>query len=111
VSNDERLDLLNRCQALVVASLWEGFGLPALEGMACGTPVIAARAGALPEVVGEAALLVNPRQVKEIADAMEWIWRDPSLARTLSTAGPARASLFRWEETATQVMEILRQCA
>lgn len=111
VSNDERLDLLNRCQALVVASLWEGFGLPALEGMACGTPVIAARAGALPEVVGEAALLVNPRQVKEIADAMDWIWRDPALARTLSTAGPARASLFRWEETATQVMEILRQCA
>jgi glycosyltransferase involved in cell wall biosynthesis len=111
VSNEDRLDLLNRCQALVVASLWEGFGLPALEGMACGSPVIAARAGALPEVVGEAALQVNPLRVEEIADAMEQIRRDPSLARALSSAGPARASLFRWEETAAQVTAILRQCA
>ena len=111
VSDQQRLELLNRCQALVVASLWEGFGLPALEGMACATPVIAARAGALPEVVGEAALLVNPRQVGDIAGAMGQIWGDPSLQRALAAAGPARASQFRWEETAREVTAILRQCA
>jgi len=111
VSDQERLNLLNRAQALVVASLWEGFGLPALEGMACGTPVIAARAGALPEVVGEAALLVNPRQVPDITEAMERIHRESSLARNLAAAGPQRASQFQWTDTARQVTGILQACA
>ncbi|MEB3324812.1 MAG: glycosyltransferase family 1 protein [Cyanobacteriota bacterium] len=111
VSDQERLELLNRCQALVVASLWEGFGLPALEGMACGAPVIAARAGALPEVVGEAALLVDPRREGELCSAMKRIQREGSLRRSLTKAGPARASLFRWDETARQVTALLRDCA
>ena len=111
VSDQERLDLLNRCQALVVASLWEGFGLPALEGMACGAPVIAARAGALPEVVGEAALLVDPLREGEITAAMRRIQGEASLRRQLSRAGPVRARLFLWDETAHQVMTILRDCA
>ena len=111
VSDQERLNLLNRCQALVVASLWEGFGLPALEGMACGAPVIAARAGALPEVVGEAALLVDPLREGEITAAMRRIQGEASLRRQLSRAGPVRARLFLWDETAHQVMTILRDCA
>lgn len=110
VSDQERLELLNRCRALVLVSLWEGFGLPALEGLACGAPVIAARAGAMPEVVGEAGLLVNPRQSGEIADALTRLEREPALAAGLTAAGPARAAEFRWQRTAGQVSAVLRDC-
>ena len=111
VSDDERLELLNRCRALVLASLWEGFGLPALEAMACGAPVVAARAGALPEVVGDCGLLVDPRDPAEIADAITRLGREPGLARALSEAGPARAASFRWDDTAAHVSAVLRDCA
>ena len=111
VSDRERLDLLNRCRALVLVSLWEGFGLPALEAMACGAPVIAARAGALPEVVGDAGLLVDPRDPGAIAAALTDLGRDGGLARQLAAAGPARAAGFRWESTAAQVTAVLECCA
>ena len=88
VSDEERLQLLNRCQALLIVSLWEGFGLPALEAMACGAPVIAANAGALPEVVG-----------------------DPGLQRDVARLGPARAAQFRWDTTARQVEQLLADLA
>jgi glycosyltransferase involved in cell wall biosynthesis len=109
VSDAERLELLNRCRALLMVSLWEGFGLPALEAMACGTPVIAARAGALPEVVGEAALLVDPRDPAAIAAAMARLEREPGLARGLGQAGERRASTFRWDHTANDVLAVLRE--
>lgn len=111
VSDPERLELLNRCRALVLVSLWEGFGLPALEGLACGAPVIAARAGALPEVVGDAGLLVDPRKPGEIAAALQAVERDAGLAERLAEAGPARAAQFRWSDTAAQVRELLLECA
>jgi len=110
VDDQERLELLNRCQALVMVSLWEGFGLPALEAMACGTPVLAARAGALPEVVGDAALLVDPRRIEAIGVGLAQLAHDPSLARDLARRGPARARLFRWSTTAQVVTEALLQC-
>jgi glycosyltransferase involved in cell wall biosynthesis len=110
VSDQERLELLNRCRALVLVSLWEGFGLPALEGLACGTPVIAARAGALPEVVGDAGLLVDPQAPGEIAAAMTALERDAGLAEQLAAAGPSRASQFRWSDTAARVRELLLEC-
>ncbi|MFN7678455.1 MAG: glycosyltransferase family 4 protein [Cyanobacteriota bacterium] len=109
VSDDDRLELLNRCQALVMASLWEGFGLPALEAMACETPVIAARAGALPEVVGDGALLVDPRQPGEIAAAMAQVAREGSLARHLGRAGAERARAFRWDHAAAEVLAVLEE--
>jgi glycosyltransferase involved in cell wall biosynthesis len=111
VSDGERLTLLNRCRALVMGSFWEGFGLPALEAMACETPVIAARAGALPEVVGDTALLVNPSSPPEIAAAMDQLARDTGLARALGTAGAERASRFRWDQTAADVLSVLREVA
>jgi glycosyltransferase involved in cell wall biosynthesis len=111
VSDQERLELLNRCRALVLASLWEGFGLPALEAMACGAPVVAARAGALPEVVGDWGLLVDPHSPAQIADALSRLQREPALSRWLSEAGPHRAKAFSWETTATQVTALLRECA
>ncbi|MFN9646317.1 MAG: glycosyltransferase family 4 protein [Cyanobacteriota bacterium] len=109
VSDAERLELLNRCRALLLVSLWEGFGLPALEAMACGAPVIAARAGALPEVVGEAALLVDPRNPAAIAAAMERLDREPGLAGALGLAGEQRARAFRWDQAAGEVLAVLRE--
>jgi len=109
VSDDERLDLLNRCQALVIASLWEGFGLPALEAMACGTPVIASRSGALPEVVGDAGLLVDPRSTVAISSAMLRTGHDQTWLHSARSRGPARAGLFRWSQTAKQIEGILQE--
>jgi glycosyltransferase involved in cell wall biosynthesis len=110
VDDQERLQLLNRCQALVMVSLWEGFGLPALEAMACGTPVLAARAGALPEVVGEAALLVDPHRIEAITAGLARLAQEPSLAADLARRGPDRAALFCWSDTATAVTEALLNC-
>lgn len=109
VSDEERLQLLNRCRALLVVSLWEGFGLPALEAMACGAPVIAAQAGALPEVVGNAALLVDPRRPAAIAAAMARVGLESGLAQALGQAGELRAGDFRWDQTAAEVQAVLRE--
>lgn len=107
VSDRKRLELLNRCRGLVMASLWEGFGLPALEAMACGAPVITSTAGALPEVVGDAALLVDPRSVTAISSAMDELIHSPWLGKDLSERGPVRAQRFSWQEAAAQVEAVL----
>ena len=79
--------LYRGADALVFASLYEGFGLPVLEAMACGTPVVTANTSALPEVAGDAALLVDPTSVEQIADAMEKIVSDRSLRKQLRKRG------------------------
>jgi glycosyltransferase involved in cell wall biosynthesis len=111
VSDEERLQLLNRCRALVMASLWEGFGLPALEAMACGTAVIAADAGALPEVVGDQGLLVDPRRDDAISAAMAELQRNDQMLRSLGQGGLARAGLFNWQQTAHTVEQVLQHAA
>ena len=111
VGNAERRLLLNTTQALVMPSLWEGFGLPALEAMACGTPVIAGRAGALPEVVGSAGLLVNPTNPFHIAEAMAAVLSDRTIEDQARQAGPSRAALFSWDKTARQVEALLEELA
>ncbi|MEZ5081820.1 MAG: glycosyltransferase [Thermoleophilia bacterium] len=103
VDDHERLMLLNRCRGLVLASRWEGFGLPALEAMACGTPVIASNAGALPEVVGDAALVVDPEDTGQITAAMETLVNDGSVTTRLAADGLRRAAGFSWDQTARQV--------
>jgi glycosyltransferase involved in cell wall biosynthesis len=108
-SDGERLQLLNRCRALVIASLWEGFGLPALEAMACGAPVIAARAGALPEVVGDGAQLVDPYRPETIAAAMATCLREPPVLAQAAREGPLRAAGFNWRHTAAEITNLLEE--
>ena len=92
-------------------SIDEGFGLPPLEAMAHGVPVVAARAGALPEVLGDAACFVDPGDVAGWAAAMEAILHDPCLAGHLRDAGRQRASCFPWSRTAEQTLAVYRAAA
>lgn len=94
--------LYNATDALVAPSTYEGFGFTVLEAMACKRPVIAANATALPEVVGDAAILVDPLNVTEICDAVRKIYRDPDFAQDLAQAGWERAQQFTWERAAEQ---------
>ncbi len=100
-------DYYRGARALVLPSLYEGFGLPALEAMACGTPVLAANVTALPETVGDAALLVQPDDIDALADGMERLLIEPGLRESLGRAGLARAKGFTWEAVAARVRTIL----
>jgi glycosyltransferase involved in cell wall biosynthesis len=109
VSGSDKVGLLGGAVALAYPSLYEGFGLPVLEAMACGTPVLTSNVSALPEVAGDAALLVDPGEVDSIADGLERLLRDTDLREQLSRAGTARAAGFTWPETASKTAEVLHQ--
>jgi len=105
---EEKLPSLYRgATALVFPSLYEGFGLPIVEAMACGTPVITSNTTAMPEVAGDAALLVDPRSVEQISRAMEQIVTDTSLRQRLRDTGFRQARQFRWSKTAEMVHDVL----
>jgi glycosyltransferase involved in cell wall biosynthesis len=97
--------------AFCFPSLYEGFGLPPLEAMASGTPVITSSMSSLPEVVGEAAMLVNPENVFDIARGIKEVLLDPDLRATLIEAGRTHAAKYSWKNTAQQVLEIYREIA
>src|SRR5207244_1382600 len=88
---------------LVLPSLEEGFGIPVLEAMTAGVPVVASDRGALPEVLGRAGLLIDPEDAGDLADAMSRLLKDDSLAARCVAEGLARASHFRWDVTADRV--------
>jgi len=92
----------------VYPSLFEGFGLPVLEAMACGTPVVTANRTALPELAGDAALLIDPTRVDALAAALARVLTDPPLARTLAQRGLARSHRYSWAETARQTLAVYR---
>ncbi|MDE2058516.1 MAG: glycosyltransferase family 4 protein [candidate division NC10 bacterium] len=94
-------------EAFVFPSLYEGFGLPVLEAMACGTPVITSHISSLPEVAGEAALLIDPYDKEKLAGAMEAVLSDPWVREDLRQKGLKQAERFSWERTAKTTLEIL----
>lgn len=103
--------LYNAAQVFVYPSLYEGFGLPPLEALACGAPVACSKAASLPEVVGDAAVQFNPLSVEEIAHALCLLLDDGSLRSDLRRRGPARAAQYSWPEAARKTADLYRQMA
>ena len=103
--------LYNGAEMFVFPSLWEGFGIPVLEAMACGTPVVTSNVSALPEVAGDAALLVDPLRSEDIAAAMHQIANEPDLREQLRARGLRRAASFSWTRTARETLTAYRQVA
>jgi glycosyltransferase involved in cell wall biosynthesis len=103
--------LYSAAELMVFVTLWEGFGLPAIEAMACGTPVLTSNRSCMPEIAADAALLVDPHRTDEIAAGMQRLYGDASLRLELRTKGLARAARFRWDDSARQTLSILRQVA
>ncbi|HKU26888.1 MAG TPA: glycosyltransferase family 1 protein, partial [Candidatus Sulfotelmatobacter sp.] len=107
VPEEELPSLYRGATALVFPSLYEGFGLPIVEAMACGTPVITSNTTAMPEVAGDAAVFVDPRSAEQISGAMEQIFTDTSLRQQLRDKGFCQARRFRWSKTAEMVHDVL----
>lgn len=100
-------DLYRGALGITVPSLHEGFGLPVIEGMACGVPVLTSNITSLPEIAGDAALFVDPNEMLSIANGIEALVQDERLRHTLIAKGFKQAALFSWDKTATKIQETL----
>ena len=109
VPDEELCRLYNTCTVFVMPSLDEGFGLPAIEAMSCGRPVIVSSGNSLEELVGDAGLTVNPHNVEELAAAIDRIFSCEDLRRSLAGRAIQRASEFSWETAARQLLELFEQ--
>jgi len=111
VPDEDKAALLSGALAFVFPSLYEGFGLPVLEAQACGCPVITSITSSLPEVAGDAALLVDPGDTSAIAAAMQQVATDPTLRENLIERGFANVRRFSWTACAQSVLGVIEQCA
>ncbi len=110
IATDDLPALLSAARVFAWPSLYEGFGLPPLEAMACGTPVVTSNVSSLPEVVGDAALAVAPDDIEALADAMLRAANDDALRAVLRSKGLGRATEFTWERTAKLTCETYKKC-
>lgn len=101
--------LYNAAEVFVFPSLYEGFGLPPLEAMACGTPVITSNTSSLPEVVGDAGIMVNPNSVDELTQAIHRVLTDEKLRSDMIHKGPKQAKKFSWEKTAQETLKVYEE--
>ena len=106
LSDEDLVRAYNAAEMLIMPSLYEGFGLPALEAMACGTPVIVSKAGSLPEIVGNAAIICETGNHGSLAEAIASLLRDPQLKSGLIELGKKRVAKFSWHLTAEKTMEV-----
>ena len=104
VADEDLAAIYSGAQMFVYPSLYEGFGLPPLEAMQCGVPVITSNTSSLPEVVGEAGIMVNPQDSDVLCQAMTDIYRKPALRNELATRALARAKQFSWASCAQQTV-------
>jgi glycosyltransferase involved in cell wall biosynthesis len=106
-ASDAHLAKLYRCSiAFVYPSLYEGFGIPTLEAMSCGTPVVASNCASIPEVVGDAGLMFNPKSVSDLTDIMLFLLDNPTERDRLISKGHQRAKTFSWDKTVAQTLEV-----
>jgi glycosyltransferase involved in cell wall biosynthesis len=106
VPEDQLVLLYNRAALFIYPSLYEGFGLPPLEAMACGCPVVASNVTAMPEVLGDAALLVDPTSTHALSEAMLQVLRRDELARDLRARGLRQVARYSWAKAAEQTREV-----
>jgi len=111
IDDDKLPEFYRGAVVFIFPSLYEGFGLPPLEAMACGTPVLTSNVTSLPEVVGDAALMVDPYDVDAIAEGIKRLIGDDNLRKELSQKGLARAKLFSWDRTAEVTWSVLKEAA
>jgi glycosyltransferase involved in cell wall biosynthesis len=108
---DELPYLYNLARILVFPSLFEGFGIPMLEAMACGCPVACSNATALPEVVGEAGILFDPTSPEDMAEKLWSVWNHPEKRQSMRELGLERVNSFQWEDTARKTLDIYRKAS
>ena len=106
VPDEDLVALYNVATVFVMPSLYEGFGLPILEAMSCGTPVIVSKEGSIPEVAGDAAFYVNAYDVKNIALGIEKVFKDKKLQKELQTRGLIQAKKFSWQKTVEETVRV-----
>jgi glycosyltransferase involved in cell wall biosynthesis len=108
VDDNDKSALYSCAEMFVFPSLYEGFGIPPLEAMACGTPVICSNSSSLPEVIGDSGILVEPKNIEHWAYEIERLTYDSGLRETLSRKGIVQAKRFRWSDSAKVIMDIYR---
>jgi len=109
VDDVKMAELYNSAALLVYPSLYEGFGYPPLEAMSCGCPVVASNVTSIPEIVGDAAILFDPCNIEEMAQAMERVLKDSNLRKVLVERGFEQVKKFSWEKTARETIEVYRK--
>ena len=108
INNPDLPAIFTLCAQFLYPSFWESFGIPILEAMACGAPVVTSNRFAMPEIAGEAALLIDPDNPKEMAEAMVKLAMDSQLSDDLRQKGRLQAAKFSWEKMAGEYLEIYR---
>jgi glycosyltransferase involved in cell wall biosynthesis len=111
VRGEDLSALYSLATAFVFPSLYEGFGLPPLEAMQCGTPVVSSKTSSLPEVVGDSGLLVDPYRIEDIAEALVGVGTDAGLRQELRERGLKRARQFSWRRCAQETLEVYREAS
>jgi glycosyltransferase involved in cell wall biosynthesis len=109
VRAEDMLPIYCATRLMVFPSLFEGFGIPVLEAMACGCPVVCANTTALPEVGGEAVRLFDPLNVPAMAETIRQVWEDDALRAAMARKGLERAEEFRWERIIPKVVDVYRE--
>ena len=111
INNDDLVTIYNSASLFVFPSIFEGFGFPPLEAMACGCPVICSKNSSLPEVVGDAAIMFEPQNIELLADLINEVLKSSQLHSELSAKGLKRVVLFSWENAARQTLAVYQRLA
>jgi glycosyltransferase involved in cell wall biosynthesis len=111
IAEEDKAALITGASAMLYPSLYEGFGFPALEGNACGTPVLCSNTSSLPEIMGEAAILVSPEDQGALTEGIRQIVKDTALRKRLIKLGLANARNYTWETAADRILKVLIQAA